>query len=65
MTIKKIKTATGATWEIYRYNVGKVPQYGTRLIARNGKLICGNTGFNKVAGAIKNIKAIGKHSLIN
>lgn len=64
MTIKKIKTISGSTWEIYTYSVGKVKQYGTRLIARNGKLICGNTGFNTVAGAVKNIKAIGKHSEI-
>jgi len=64
MTIKKIKSSSGATWEIYRYGIGKVPQYGTRLIAKNGKLICGNTGFNTVAGAMKNIRSIGKNSPI-
>ena len=52
--VVKIIPAKKGRWEIYQS--GK--QFGTRLLARNGKLICGNTGFNTVAGAVKNIKSI-------
>ena len=56
--VKTIKTQSGAKWEIYRE--GK--QYGTRLISKNGKLICGNTGFNTVAIAMKNINSVGRNA---
>jgi len=58
--VKTIKAKKGR-WEIYKYVENKKAGekcYGTRLIAGNGNLICGNTGFNQMAGAIKNIKAI-------
>lgn len=62
--VRTIKTITGCKWEIYKYQIGKVPQYGTRLISRNGKLIAGNTGFNTVSIAMKNIKSVAKNSPI-
>jgi uncharacterized protein YegP (UPF0339 family) len=51
--VKTIKTKKGK-WEIYK--VGE--QYSTRLVARNGYIICSNSGFNSVQNAIKNIKAV-------
>lgn len=34
-------------------------EFGTRLIAKNGNLICGNLKqFNAIAGAVKNINAV-------
>jgi len=45
-------------WEIYKSLSSGVRTYGTRLLSRNGKLICGNTGFNTLASAKKNIKAV-------
>jgi uncharacterized protein YegP (UPF0339 family) len=59
--VVKIIPAKKGRWEIYKHVQNKKTGekcYGTRLIARNGNLICGNTGFNQMAGAIKNIKAI-------
>ena len=50
---KTIFTKKGR-WEIYK--VGK--QFSTRLIARNGYIICSNSGFNNVQNAMKNIKAV-------
>lgn len=32
--------------------------YFNRLVSRNGKIICNNGGFNTVASALKNIKAV-------
>lgn len=64
MVKKTIKTKTGARWEIYLYHVGKVPQYGTRLIARNGKVIDSNTGFNTLHIAYKNILSVIRNSPI-
>lgn len=58
--VKTIKAKKGR-WEIYKYVENKktgMKCYGTRLIARNGNLICGNMGFNQLAGAMKNIRAI-------
>ncbi len=65
--VVKTIPATKGRWEIYVSNEiilgsGKrsfvSQQYGTRLISRNGKIICGNTGFNSVRNAVKNIKAV-------
>jgi uncharacterized protein YegP (UPF0339 family) len=62
--VKIIKTKTGARWEIYRYKIGGVPQFGIRLIVRNGNLICDNMGLNTIASATKSIKSISKNSTI-
>lgn len=32
--------------------------YFNRLVSRNGKIICDNYGFNSIASAKKNIKAV-------
>lgn len=45
-------------WEIYSYHLKGKIQYGNRLIAKNGNLICSNGGFNIKASAIKNVKAV-------
>lgn len=65
--VVKVIPAKKGRWEIY-VTVEIIPlkrnksvikkQYGTRLISRNGKIICGNTGFNTIAIAKKNIKAV-------
>lgn len=65
--VVKVIPAKKGRWEIYvseettwpKNLVARVArQYGTRLISRNGKIICGNTGFNTIAIAKKNIKAV-------
>lgn len=65
--VVKVIPAKKGRWEIYvtveaihtkKFNTIIKEQYGTRLISRNGKIICGNTGFNTIAIAKKNIKAV-------
>jgi len=53
-----VLTAKKGKWEIYKSITKGIRTYGTRLLSRNGKLICGNTGFNTLASAKKNIKAV-------
>ena len=55
--VKSIKGKKG-TWSIWKTTVIGNVTYWTRLTARNGKVICGNAGFNTVASAKKNIKAV-------
>ena len=51
--VKVIKTKAGR-WEVFISD----DNYCTRLISRNGKVICFNHGFNTLKGALKNIKAV-------
>lgn len=43
------------TWEIYRMADGT---YGNRLVSPNGRIICGNKGFNRRHLAEKNMRAV-------
>jgi uncharacterized protein YegP (UPF0339 family) len=56
--VKTIKTKKGK-WEIYKVK----KQFSTRLIARNGYIICSNSGFNTVQNAMKNISAVQSTSV--
>lgn len=60
--VRKERTRCGL-WEVYAYTEGKRKQYGTRLIAGNGYLICSNKGFNSVTAALKNIKAVKRAAI--
>lgn len=57
--VHTIKTAKGK-WEIYVTKKGRWKHYGTRLVSRNGYVICANTGFNNMTAAKKNIAAVRK-----
>lgn len=54
-TVVKTHKGKRGMWEIYRMKDGT---YGNRLISRNGLIICGNKGFNKLANAVKNMRAV-------
>ena len=56
-TVATFKAKKGK-WEVYRYTLKGKRQYGNRLVARNGNLICSNAGFNTKQGAVKNMKAV-------
>ena len=62
-------------WEVYATHNPKSPfnsftsikgahhsgnyEFGTRLVVKNGSVICGNrTQFNKLSGAVKNIRSV-------
>lgn len=36
----------------------KTETFGTRLTAKNGNILCGNTGFDTLQSALKNIRAV-------
>lgn len=56
--VLKVIAGKKGKWEIYKTTVKGKTVFGNRLIARNGNLICSNQGFNKPAGAIKNVNAV-------
>lgn len=53
-TAVKILPAKKGKWEIHK----GAKTFWTRLVSRNGRVICSNTGFNTHKAAEKNINAI-------
>lgn len=73
--VVKTLDAVGGIWEIYKTTSTSVTRkpgktkpekevvrftFGNRLKSRNGNVLCSNFGFNRLANAIHNIKAVNK-----
>jgi uncharacterized protein YegP (UPF0339 family) len=53
-----VATTLGKKGKWFTLRDRKKLNYFNRLVSRNGKIICNNYGFNSIASAKKNIKAV-------